>query len=304
MKKTILVTGSTDGIGKLAATKLAQLGHNVYLHGRDASKLADVIAEVKAAATQANQQADQQISIDGFVADFATLTDVKSMADAVINKFTAAGLHLDVLINNAGVFKVANTQTPEGFDVRFVVNYFAPYLLTRALLPLMSKHATEASNAAPTANNSLPARIVNLSSAAQQAVSPQALAGQKSLSDQDAYAQSKLALTMWSMALAEQVAANNINVIAVNPGSLLNTRMANDAYGQHWSSADKGADILVALTADDEFTNETGRYFDNDIKGEHGDKRGEFGTPHSDALNKAVIEQLIENTQEILTLTL
>lgn len=47
MKKNILITGSTDGIGKLAATKLAQLGHNVYLHGRDASKLADVIAEVK-----------------------------------------------------------------------------------------------------------------------------------------------------------------------------------------------------------------------------------------------------------------
>ena len=301
MKKNILITGSTDGIGKLAATKLAQLGHNVYLHGRDARKLADVIAEVKAAATQTNQQADQQITIDGFVADFSKLSDVKSMADAVIKKFTAAGLHLDVLINNAGVFKVANTQTPEGFDVRFVVNYFAPYLLTRALLPLMSKSVTEASNAAPTANNSLPARIVNLSSAAQQAVSAQALAGQKQLSDQDAYAQSKLALTMWSMALAEQVATDNINVIAVNPGSLLNTRMANDAYGQHWSSADKGADILVALAVSDEFANETGRYFDNDIKGEHGDKRGEFGTPHSDALNKSAIEKLIENTEQILT---
>ena len=305
MKKNILITGSTDGIGKLAATKLAQLGHNVYLHGRDARKLADVIAEVKAAATQTNQQADQQanqqIIIDGFVADFSKLSDVKSMADAVIKKFTAAGLHLDVLINNAGVFKVANTQTPEGFDVRFVVNYFAPYLLTRALLPLMGKSVTEASNAAPNTNNSLPARIVNLSSAAQQAVSAQALAGQKQLSDQDAYAQSKLALTMWSMALAEQVATDNTNVIAVNPGSLLNTRMANDAYGQHWSSADKGADILVALAVSDEFANETGRYFDNDIKGEHGDKRGAFGTPHSDALNKSAIEQLIQNTEQILT---
>lgn len=301
MKKNILITGSTDGIGKLAAIKLAQLGHNVYLHGRDASKLADVIAEVKAAAIQANQQANQQVIIDGFVADFSQLSDVKSMADAVIKKFTAAGLHLDVLINNAGVFKVANTQTPEGFDVRFVVNYFAPYLLTRALLPLMSKSAIEASNAAPTANNSLPARIVNLSSAAQQAVSAQALAGQKQLSDQDAYAQSKLALTMWSMALAEQVATDNINVIAVNPGSLLNTRMANDAYGQHWSSADKGADILVALAVSDEFANETGRYFDNDIKGEHGDKRGAFGTPHNDASNKSAIEQLIQNTEQILT---
>lgn len=298
MKKNILITGSTDGIGKLAATKLAQLGHNVYFHGRDAGKLADVIAEVKAAATQA----DQQISIDGFVADFSQLSDVKSMANAVINKFTAAGLHLDVLINNAGVFKVSNSQTEAGLDVRFVVNYFAPYLLTQALLPIM--RAPEVKDSNNTSSDSLPARIVNLSSAAQQTVSAQALAGQKGLSDQDAYAQSKLALTMWSMALAEQVAANNINVIAVNPGSLLNTRMANDAYGQHWSSADKGANILVALAADDEFAHQTGQYFDNDIRGEHGDERGAFSTPHSDALNKIAIAKLMQQTQEILTLTL
>ncbi|MBE0442758.1 MAG: SDR family NAD(P)-dependent oxidoreductase [Psychrobacter sp.] len=295
MKKNILITGSTDGIGKLAAIKLAQLGHNVYLHGRDAHKLAAVIAEVKAVATQSNQQVD----VDGFVADFAKLTDVKSMADAVINKFTATGLHLDVLINNAGVFKVANTQTEAGFDVRFVVNYFAPYLLTQALLPLMS--TPQASSNASNSDNHLPARIVNLSSAAQQAVSQPALAGQCRLSDQDAYAQSKLALTMWSMALAEQVAAKNINVVAVNPGSLLNTRMANDAYGQHWSSADKGAGILVALAVADEFATETAQYFDNDIRGEHGDARGEFGKPHSDAFNTAATTTLLQHTQKILT---
>ncbi|OLF38435.1 SDR family NAD(P)-dependent oxidoreductase [Psychrobacter sp. Cmf 22.2] len=127
------------------------------------------------------------------------------------------------------------------------------------------------------------------------------MAGQKGLSEQDAYAQSKLALTMWSMALVEQVAAHNINVIAVNPGSLLNTRMANEAYGQHWSSADKGAGILVALAVANEFANETDQYFDNDIKGEYGDERGEFGKPHSDALNKAAIAQLIQHTQDILT---
>ncbi|MBF2720867.1 SDR family NAD(P)-dependent oxidoreductase [Psychrobacter sp. NG254] len=299
MQKTILITGSTDGIGKLAAIKLAQLGHNIYLHGRDTNKLADVIAEVKIAATQANQQ----VTIEGFVADFALLADVKEMANAVISKFTAAGIHLDVLINNAGVFKVANTQTETGFDVRFVVNYFAPYLLTQALLPLMSASAVKESN--DTLSDGMPARIINLSSAAQQVVSPQAMTGHKKLPDQDAYAQSKLALTMWSMALADQVASDNINVIAVNPGSLLNTRMANDAYGQHWSPADKGANILVALAVDDKFAHQTGQYFDNDIKdGEHGDERGEFGTPHSDALNKTAIAKLMQHTQQILTPTL
>ncbi|MBF0657745.1 SDR family NAD(P)-dependent oxidoreductase [Psychrobacter sp. NG25] len=296
MQKTILITGSTDGIGKLAAIKLAQLGHNIYLHGRDANKLADVIAEAKAAATQANQQID----VDGFVADFSSLTDVQHMADAVISKFTAAGLHLDVLINNAGVFKVANSQTQEGFDVRFVVNYFAPYLLTQALLPIMS--ASDVKESTNTPSDSIPARIINLSSAAQQTVSLAAMAGDTKLSDQDAYAQSKLALTMWSMALADQVASDNINVIAVNPGSLLNTRMANDAYGQYWSPADKGANILVTLAVDDKFAHQTGQYFDNDIKdGEHGDERGAFGIPHSDALNETALNTLIQHTQQVLS---
>jgi len=299
MQKTILITGSTDGIGKLAAIKLAQLGHNIYLHGRDTNKLADVIAEVKIAVTQANQQVD----VDGFVADFASLTDVQHMADAVTSKFTAAGIHLDVLINNAGVFKVANAQTDAGFDVRFVVNYFAPYLLTQALLPLMTASDVKDSNNIP--SDSIPARIINLSSAAQQVVSLAAMAGNLKLSDKDAYAQSKLALTMWSMALAEQVASDNINVIAVNPGSLLNTRMVSEAYGQYWSPADKGANILVALAANDAFAHQTGQYFDNDIKdGEHGDERGEFGTPHSDALNKTAIAKLMQHTQQILTPTL
>ena len=94
MTKTILITGSTDGIGKLAALNLAKAGHHVYLHGRDADKLDSVIAEAKAAAT--GTAADH---IDGFVADLSDLTAVLSMAAEVSDKLPK----LDVLINNAGV---------------------------------------------------------------------------------------------------------------------------------------------------------------------------------------------------------
>ena len=276
--KTILITGSTDGIGKLAALKLAEAGHQVYLHGRDADKLANVIAEVQAVATGAAVD-----NIDGFVADFSDLTDVLKMAADVNEKLTK----LDVLINNAGIYTTASAMTKDGLDVRFVVNYLAPYELTNALLPLLKQ--------------SDKARIVNLSSAAQASISYQALAGQTRLDDKDAYAQSKLALTMWSMALADTVASNDINVIAVNPGSLLNTKMANEAYGQHWSSADKGANILTALAISDEFADGTGKYFDNDITdGVHGDARGAFGRPHADALNKAAIAELEQQTQTVL----
>ena len=278
MTKTILITGSTDGIGKLAALNLAKAGHQVYLHGRDAEKLDSVIAEVKAVATGAAVD-----NIDGFVADFSDLNAVRKMAAEVNGKLPK----LDVLINNAGIYTTASATTKDGLDVRFVVNYLAPYELTNALLPLLKKSSK--------------ARIVNLSSAAQAPISYKAFAGQGRLDDKDAYAQSKLALTMWSMDLAETVASDNINVIAVNPGSLLNTKMVDEAYGEYWSSADKGANILTELAISDDFADDTGKYFDNDIKdGVHGDARGEFGQPHANALNKEAIAELEQQTQTVL----
>ncbi|WP_105244017.1 SDR family NAD(P)-dependent oxidoreductase [Psychrobacter sp. Marseille-P5312] len=280
MTKTILITGSTDGIGKLAALNLAKAGHQVYLHGRDADKLDSVIMEVKAVATGAATN-----NIDGFVADLSDLNTVRDMAAEVNNKLAK----LDVLINNAGIYTTSSPVTKDGLDVRFVVNYLAPYVLTNALLPLLKK--------------SNKARIINLSSAAQAPIFYPAFAGNERLDDKDAYAQSKLALTMWSMDLADTVADNNINVIAVNPGSLLNTKMVDEAYGKYWSSADKGANILTELTISDEFANDTGKYFDNDIKdGANGDARGEFGQPHANALNKDAIAELNRRTQEVLSL--
>lgn len=278
MTKTILITGSTDGIGKLAALKLAEAGHQVYVHGRNADKLTIVIAEVKAVATGAAVD-----NINGFVADFSDLNAVRKMAAEVNEKLPK----LDVLINNAGINTTASVMTKDGLDVRFVVNYLAPRELTNALLPLLKKSSE--------------ARIVNLSSAAQDPISYKAFVGQERLDDKDAYAQSKLALTMWSMDLADTVAADDINVIAVNPGSLLNTKMVDEAYGEYWSSADKGANILAELAISDEFANDSGKYFDNDIKdGVHGDARGEFGQPHADALDKEAITELERQTQAIL----
>ena len=276
--KTILITGSTDGIGKLTALKLAEAGHRVYLHGRDAEKLASVIAEVQAVAT-----GEAVGHIDGFVADFSDLTAVLKMAAEVSEKLPK----LDVLINNAGIYTTSVATTKDDLDIRFVVNYLAPYELTNALLPLLKQSGK--------------ARIINLSSAAQMPISYEAFVGQSNLNDKEAYAQSKLALTMWSMNLADTVASHDIAVIAVNPGSLLNTKMVNEAYGEYWSSADKGANILTELATSDEFANDTGKYFDNDIKdGAHGDAKGAFGQPHADALDKEAIAELERQTQQVL----
>ncbi len=268
MSKTIVITGSTDGIGKLAAIKLAKEGHEIYLHGRHQEKLAVVISEVR--------EASNNVKIDGFVADFSDMKAVHNMANEIKGKLNK----IDVLINNAGIFKSPIDKTTDGLDIRFAVNYFAPYILTNALLPLLE--------------NSKAARIINLSSAAQSAVKIGALNGEASVNSSEAYAQSKLALTMWSFTLAKQL--NTTSVIAVNPGSLLNTNMVKEAYGNHWSPATKGSDILYELAISDEYKGITAKYFDND----KGNPKGNFGKAHPDAYDLSHSEWLLVETEKII----
>ena len=268
MSKTILITGSTDGIGKLAAFKLAQDGHTIIVHGRNENKVDALVSEIKATAKNPN--------ISGYTADFSDLGAVDNMAKAIQQDIRK----IDVLINNAGVFKSAVSKTKEGLDMRIVVNYLAPYVLTKAVLSLL-----KASDAP---------RIINLSSAAQSTVTPGVLNGQVSINVSEAYAQSKLALTMWSFDLAKK--NETISVIAVNPGSLLNTRMVSEAYGQHWAPADKGANILYELAVSEVYEGVSGKYFNND----KGDPKGEFSPAHPDTYDEAKIEALIVATEYIL----
>lgn len=268
MNKTILITGSTDGIGKLAAIKLAKEGHQVFIHGRNAQKLSKVISAIK---TESGND-----RIKGFTADFSDLNAVKELAEQINNELP----QLDILINNAGVFKSPSVHNDAGLDMRYVVNYFAPYVLTNALLPLLKK-STEG-------------RIINLSSAAQDPINYDTLKGAISQSDRTTYGQSKLALTMWSFHLASTL--QNVTVTAVNPGSLLNTNMVKEAFGQFWSSADKGANILYDLAISEEYKDITGQYFDND----KGDKKGTFGKAHADAYDSFEIKKLMKATSDIL----
>ncbi len=264
MKKTILITGSTDGIGKLTALKFAKDGHEIYVHGRNADKLKVVISEIK---TASNND-----TIKGFVADFSDLEAVKNMATQINKELPK----LDILINNAGVYKSRIAKTKDGFEIRFAVNYLAPYLLTKEILPLLKKGDAS--------------RIINLSSAAQAQVSMEALEGKKTLSEMEAYSQSKLALTMWSLYLAEN--EPDLIVIPVNPGSLLNTNMVKEGWGFHRSSADKGRDILYDLAVAEKFGNASGKYFDND--------RGGFGAIHPAGENEEAIHTLIKKTNELM----
>ncbi|QBF30817.1 SDR family NAD(P)-dependent oxidoreductase [Thalassococcus sp. S3] len=230
MNKTILITGSTDGIGLLTAKTLADMGHTVILHGRSADKL-------EAAAKELG------VNVATYQADLSSLEETAKLAEAVKANHDC----IDVLINNAGVYKTSNPILPNGQDVRFVVNTLAPHVLTKALLPIIPSSG----------------RIINLSSAAQSPVDLAALAGDKHLDDMGAYAQSKRGIALWSA----QMAATHPDgpaFIAVNPGSLLASKMVKEGFGVAGNDLQIGADILCRLSLDDDFMDASGRYWDND----------------------------------------
>jgi len=262
MEKTILLTGATDGIGLETAKRLASAGHTLLIHGRNAAKLSGVAADL----------ADSNARIETYVADMSDLSAVRAMATEIASKHQ----HLDVIINNAGILKSPSPLLPNGQDVRFVVNTLAPYLLTQMLLPLMTASG----------------RVVNLSSAAQAPVNLAALTGKAQLADMDAYAQSKLAITMWSQSLATTLGENGPLVIAVNPGSLLASKMVKEGFGVAGSDIGIGADILIRASLSDEFSNASGKYFDNDS--------GAFAQPHPDALNAAKVAAVIDTIRDFV----
>lgn len=264
MRKTILITGSTDGIGLATARLLLSKGHQVLLHGRNPAK---VRATERALAPLAEAG-----HLASYVADLSILAEVATLADAV----AAEHARLDVLINNAGVYSTPDPVTENGLDVRFVVNTVAPYLLTQRLLPRLGTSG----------------RVVNLSSAAQSPVDPKALAGSVRLPDGAAYAQSKLALTMWSRSLAEVLGDDGPVVVAINPGSLLGTKMVQQAFGMVGGDVAKGADILCRAALADDFAAVSGQYFDNDS--------GRFASPHHDALDPGKTAEIVRVIEAIL----
>ena len=262
MRKTILVTGATDGIGLTTAKRLAAQGHLVLLHGRNPDKLA--------AAAQAVGG-----TTETYLADLTRLDTVVSLAEQIKSRHD----RLDVLINNAGVFKLPDPVTPDGFDARFRVNTLAPYVLTRHLLAIIPKSG----------------RVVNLSSAAQARVDLAAFAGKRSLSDMDAYAQSKLAITIWSRDLAQDLPEGPA-IIAVNPGSLLASKMVKEGFGVAGNDLSIGAEILSRAALDDAFATASGQYFDNDSR--------RFADPDPAALDlrhsNAVMQEIHRITTDIV----
>ncbi|MDV7341044.1 SDR family NAD(P)-dependent oxidoreductase [Terasakiella sp. A23] len=255
MKKTIFITGSTDGIGLETAKSLLADGHKVILHGRNAEKLAHV-------------EDDLGGGVESHVADLSDLKAVSKLAADVLAKHD----HIDVLINNAGIFKTPSPRTCDDLDIRFVVNTIAPYLLTQKLMSVLT----------------VDARVVNLSSAAQAPVKLSALKGEGQLADMDAYAQSKLAITMWTTFLKDA----GPMMVAVNPGSLLASKMVREGFGTAGNDINIGVDILKRASLSEEFANVSGRYFDNDAR--------QFSAPHPAGEDMAQAAEIVQAMDDLI----
>ena len=256
--QTILITGATDGIGKLTASSLADKGAQLLVHGRNKDKVSRVVAELKEAAGNNN--------IEGFVADFASLDEVRQLANKVLEKYN----ELDVLINNAGAGFADTRYSKDGYELRFAVNYLAPFLLTRLLLPALKKAA--------------PSRIVNVSSAGQHPVDFDDIMMEKDFNPRLAYSQSKLALIMFTMDLAEELKPDNITANSLHPGTYLDTNMVRHAGIEPWGKAEDGADAEVFLAVSPQLKGVTGKYFD--------------GKRESKALSQAYDEQVRKRLHE------
>lgn len=234
--KTILITGSTDGVGRVVAQRLGAGGARVLVHGRDAARGKAAVAEIEAAGGKA----------EFLAADLASLAEVRRLAEAVLARTN----RLDILINNAGIGTAGAKRqlSADGFELRFAVNYLAGFLLTSELLPLLKA--------------SSPSRIVNVASAGQQAIDFGDVMLTRSYDGVRAYCQSKLAQILFTIDLAEELKGSGVTVNALHPASYMNTTMVRQAGVTPWSSVETGADAILNLATSPALEGRRGLYFD------------------------------------------
>ena len=235
--KTVLITGSTDGVGRVVAKRLGEGGWRVLVHGRDRGRGERVVAEINDAGGFA----------EFLAADLSSLADVRRLADAV-QKTTK---RLDLLVHNAGIGSGGPQGTrqasADGYELRFAVNYLAGFLLTYLLLPLIEK--------------STPARIVNVSSLGQEAIDFTDVMLTQSYSGLRAYRQSKLAQIMFTIDLAHELEDAAVTVNALHPATFMNTTMVLQFGGKPMSSVEEGADAILKLAVSPEVQGQSGLYF-------------------------------------------
>jgi NAD(P)-dependent dehydrogenase (short-subunit alcohol dehydrogenase family) len=244
--KVCLVTGATDGIGKVSARVLAELGAKVIIVGRNPEKSAIVLAELKSISGNEN--------IDLLMADLAVMQEVRDLAEQVISRYD----RIDVLLNNAGGYFTKHEITSDGLEMTFSLNHMSYFLLTNKLMELLKYSA--------------PARIVNVSSDAHYGVDMEFenLNGEQEYKAWKAYQKSKLANVLFTYELLEKV-PEDITVNCLHPGFVATNFGHNNGgfigpvlkIAQRISAInpEEGAETSIFLCSSPEVKGVTGKYF-------------------------------------------
>jgi retinol dehydrogenase 12 len=242
MTRVVLVTGSTDGIGRQTARQLAAGGMKVIVHGRGKAKVEATLAALRAELPGAE--------LDGVAFDLGTIASVHRGAEQVLAK--APELH--VLVNNAGLYADERILTEDGVEMTFAADYLGPWLLTHLLLPRMIESAGRAG---------VPSRVINVSSVAH--TRGRLTLGDLTLSDgyspYGAYAQAKLAQVMHAMTLAERNDPQQLVAYSLHPG-VINTKLLRQGFGPvQGATVEHGARTPVRLAAATDVVEKSGTYF-------------------------------------------
>jgi NAD(P)-dependent dehydrogenase (short-subunit alcohol dehydrogenase family) len=246
--KTVLVTGATNGIGKIAALELARQGAHVALVARNQAKGEAVLAEIRKATGNTN--------LELYLADLSSMAEIRKLA----SEFKAKHASLDVLINNAGAFYNERKQSADNLEMTFALNHIAYFLLTNLLLDTLK--------AAPKA------RVVSVSSAAHLSgkIKFDNLQGEKKFNGWQAYSDSKLENVLFTIELARRLEGSNVTANCLHPG-FVKTAFGSGNTGFIASllsvaqnlvaiTPEAGADTIIYLASSSDVEGVTGKYFE------------------------------------------
>ncbi len=258
----ILITGSTDGIGKQCALELAQMGHTVFIHGRNKKRLNETSRWIQSQVSSAK--------IEMLLADFASLKEVRQLADSIISR----NKPLDVLINNAGVFEKQLSYSTDGYERTFAINHLAHFYLTHLLLPKLKAQPS--------------ARIINVASMAQaSSIDFNNLNAEKNFNPYLAYELSKLCNVLFTFKLAREFKDKSISINALHPGEI-NTKILQAGWGIGGGSWHSGAATTMYLATSREGSENSGHYYVNKQKANAA--RVAYNTENQDLLWKKSLE--------------